>query len=371
MKYTNQLSVWKALGTDAYTKVRDEIVGTGDASTTVFSLDHDNIVSGSTTISLTGEVVKPTYSLTGSPSPSCIGDYQVSGNDQFNRLHYFRIDKAYDLYDNGGGDYWLTKVSPSGEYFWRGNNTGVIGTEFISVLNPSGSATTTGSAFGLAYTGSTYYPIFTTTPSPIIDLDDGELIYSSAPGISGSIVADYFYADIPDSEMVQFINEAEKDLENMTGRSFNVQTTSDEYQDVGDEQKVFYTKNYPVINLTASHNVNSVVDSPSWTTSVEGLGNDYLMDTNDKLIGKLEYIDNCPYEGLKKLKLNYTYGYSTIPDDVKELATLLTLRKMINSAVYKAIFKGRDAFSPARLDEIEVRIIQLTNILRKQNISLI
>jgi hypothetical protein len=214
------------------------------------------------------------------------------------------------------------------------------------------------------YTGGTAMAQGTGTYS--INYDDGRL---SMVITSGVITADYNYADMPDSQIQSLLNQADDELEMLTGRNFDLTTTS-EYADVTNEQKVFWTKFYPVNSLSASCNVASeITDTPSWSTSTEGLGNDYLMDTNDKLIGKLEYIDNAPLDGQKRLKLEYSYGYSTIPDSVKELNALLVIRKMVNSTIYKAIFKGRDQFSPARLAEIEARIAQLTGMLRKQNIS--
>jgi len=259
-KYNSSAEIWKTLGSDTYTKVRSEAVGTLSGSSTL-SLEKENIISGSESI-----------------------------------------------YNNG------TKLT---------------------------------SGFTINY-------------------DDGQVSFTSG---TGSITADYNYADMPDSQIQSLLNQADEELEMLTGRNFDVTTTS-EYVDVEDSQKIFWTRQYPVIGITSSCNTSSeVTDTPSWSASTEGLGNDYLMDTNDKLIGQLEYIDNGPYRGKKRLKLDYSYGYTTIPDIVKELNALLTIRKMTNSTIYKAIFKGRDDFSPARLAEIEARIAQLTGMLRKQNIS--
>lgn len=207
------------------------------------------------------------------------------------------------------------------------------------------------------------------TGSFSVNYDDGRLTFVSSSG--GEITADYAYADIPDSQVQSLMNQADEELEMLTSRNFDLTTTS-EYHNVDFDQRIFFTKFYPVISLTASCNTaNDVTDTPVWRTGSEGLGNDYLMDTADKEIGRLEFIDNLPLEGKKRLKLDYSYGYSTIPDSVKELHSLLTLRKMINSTIYKAIYKGRDNFTPVRLQEIENRIAQLTGMLRKQKISLI
>jgi len=261
--YITSQDIWKQLGKDAYTKVRTEIVGTGDDSTTVFDLDHDNVISSSETI----------------------------------------------------------------------------------------------------YTGGT-----AVTSGISIDYDDGKITFSSAPASGSEITADYDYADLEDSAVQDIINQAEDELENLTGRTFTTTTNSTEYLDVYTSQSTFYLKNYPVIaiNYLSSNTASSVADSPAWSASTEGLGNDYLLYADE---GKIKFIDNFPYSGEKRLKVNYDYGYSSVPDIVKELTILLATRKMVNSTIYKSIIKGYDNFNPTRLEEIEKRINQLLSILRKQNVG--
>jgi len=261
--YITSQDIWKQLGKDAYTKVRTEIVGTGDGSTTVFDLDHDNIISASETI----------------------------------------------------------------------------------------------------YTGGT-----AVTSGVSINYDEGKITFSSAP-ISGSeITADYNYADLEDSAVQDIINQAEDELEYLTGRTFIKTTNSTEYLDVYTSQSTFYLKNYPIlsINYLSSNTASSLADAPAWVSRTEGLGNDYLLYSDE---GKIQFIDNLPLAGEKRIKINYDYGYETVPDIVKELTILLATRKMVNSTIYKSIIKGYDNFNPTRLEEIENRINQLISILRKQNVG--
>jgi len=266
MTYATSQELWKNLGKDAYTKVRSEIVGTGDASTTVFSLDHDNLISGSNTI----------------------------------------------------------------------------------------------------YTDSTVV----STGSYSINLDDGKITFSSAPASGSVITADYDYADIPDSWIQEILKQADDELERITGRTFTSSTNYTEYLDVEESQSTFYLKNYPIIkiNYVSANTASSVADTPAWSASTEGLGNDFIVDSDS---GRIRYIDNLPSKGERRLKVNYDYGYSTIPETIKELAILLAIRKMVNSTIYKSIIKGYDNFTPVRLEEIENRINQLINLYRKQNIELV
>jgi len=50
MTYITALELWKSLGKDSYTKVKAEVVGTGNGTNTTFSLDHENVITDSSTI---------------------------------------------------------------------------------------------------------------------------------------------------------------------------------------------------------------------------------------------------------------------------------------------------------------------------------
>lgn len=268
MSYCTSLEVWRNLGKDAYTKVRSEIVGTGNGTTSTWDLDHDNVISSSLT-----------------------------------------------LYTNS-----------------------------IAL----GTATT--------YTSN---------------LDDGKI---TALTLSASLTlsADYDYADLQDSVVTQLISNSDALIETETGRTYSQTTGSVEYLNCEPAQKVFFLRNYPVITLSSVQvNTNDTTDTPSWSSSSEGLGNDYLANSNDLSIGRIRYFDNVPAEGEDRLKVTYNYGYTTTPALVKELSVLLTIRQMANSALYKSIFKGYDNFTPVRLAEIESRINELKRILTKQEVSLV
>ncbi len=45
--YSLPNEIWDNLGKDSYTKVREEIVGTGNSTTSTWELDHDNIITSS------------------------------------------------------------------------------------------------------------------------------------------------------------------------------------------------------------------------------------------------------------------------------------------------------------------------------------
>jgi hypothetical protein len=265
--YIESATLWKHLGHDAYTKVRTEIVGTGNGSANTWDLDHSNIISGSIT-----------------------------------------------LYTGGN------TVSSS------------------------------------AYTS---------------DLDEGKITGLTA-GTGSVITTDYDYADIPDSIIQDLISYAEKELEEKTGRNFIQNTGEIEYLDVESEQDVFFLNKYPILTLSSveCNTASSVTDTPGWSTSTEGIGKDYIANASDLAIGRIRFIDNNPDSGINRLKVTYDWGYSSTPELVKELTILLAERRMVNSTIYKSIFKGNDNFTPVRLEETEQSIQRLTNMLKKQSLEI-
>jgi hypothetical protein len=222
-----------------------------------------------------------------------------------------------------------------------------------SVIVYTNSSTLTSSAYSLNY-------------------DDGNIIGLTGASSGSVLTADYDYGDIPNSVVSQMISSSDAMIDLETGRSFGTNTGNIEYLSVEESQDTFFLKNYPVITLS-SVEVNTVAstDTPSWSTSAQGLGNDYIANSEDLSIGRIRFIDNFPYRGIDTLKVTYDYGYATTPSLANELSILLTLRQMQNSAIYKSVFKGYDNFTPIKLQEIENRIEELKRILRKQSISLI
>lgn len=266
MTYTDPQNIWRNLGKDSYTKVRGEVLGTGNGVVSAWNTEHDNLITSSLI-----------------------------------------------LYTGGN-----------------------------------------------AITGN-----YTT------DLDAGSI--SALTASSGSVLtADYDYGDLPNSVITTIIQESDALTEALTNRVFTATTGSVEYLDVEEGRSTFWLSNYPVITLSAvESNTKELTQPPVWAVAEAGLGYDYLANSQDLAIGRIRFINNFPYIGEDRLRVTYDYGYSTTPPLVKELSTLIAIRNMANSAVYKAIFKGQDNFTPVRLAEIENRIQELVRILKKEGTDVV
>lgn len=264
--FINPIKVWEFL--NDYSKIVGETAGTGNGSTTSFSLNNDNIVSGSTTI----------YTDSGQVTSGVTWDY-----------------------------------------------------------------------------------------------DNGDFTFSSAPDSGSSITSDYKHASIPNSVITDFIDQIESKIQEIAKRTLTYQTNSTQYLDVEEKQRTFFTRNFPVNTISVARNKNDETDTPDWESLTSGLGNHYIMTDEDKKIGRIRFIDKWPDKGKNRLRVIYSYGYSSgdVPNVVKELATLETARKVLDSTVYKAYTGGKEGFSPARIEQIDNRITELSKVIKRDEFSLL
>ncbi len=201
------------------------------------------------------------------------------------------------------------------------------------------------------------------------DYDNGKVTITNTSG--DEISVDYDYGIIPNSVLKTFVSQTEDKVENMAHRKFTRQSRT-EYLDADSNQTTFFLKYYPVLSSSVAINESSETETPDWKTLSAGLGNDYLIDNDDESIGRLRFIDNFPDTGKNKVKVDYTFGYSSgsIPSAVKELATLECARKVLNSQTYKSTMDGKE-FSPASQERMDRRIEELRKILKKEIVSLV
>ena len=209
------------------------------------------------------------------------------------------------------------------------------------------------------------------TGSYTIDLDDGEITGLVVPtGVA--ITADYNRADLDNTTTQSILDKIDADIENQTGRTFTKTTGTIEYVTVERGDTDFFLKNFPVITCSeVAINQASITDTPDWLVLIEGLGNDYLANSQDREDGRIRIIDNKPIAGDDRIRVTYDHGYATadIPELVKELAILKAQWRMSKSSIYKAIFKGFDNFTPVKLAELKEDIRRITDELMKVSID--
>jgi len=185
---------------------------------------------------------------------------------------------------------------------------------------------------------------------------------------ASTIFADYEYSSINDTILKDIISSSDREIDRKTGRNWNSNSTVTEYISVDNSDATdYYTKNYPHITMDeVAENENDASDTAKWVTRGAGLGNDYLTTDEDKLMGRIRFIDNLPEEGTDNLRVKYTWGNTSVPYEIKRLSVLYTVKTILqNPAFANQIIKGRDTFLPLSTEVIQAEIDKTLTELRK------
>src|SRR3990167_1338576 len=178
-------------------------------------------------------------------------------------------------------------------------------------------------------------------------------------------VADYLGIDIRDDTDVKYIqvekmiDRATREIDNRTNTSFKsntIATTAYEYSDgLGGKETIegetgyrtaYYFQHRPIISVTEL----SVTTNSDTTDAADTTWNSLTENTDyylDKDTGRFDIVTSSyfPPKGNKRIRKAYTWGRSTIPSDIKRIATFIVIRDLMLSSAGKTIIYGREAYS--------------------------
>ncbi len=165
--------------------------------------------------------------------------------------------------------------------------------------------------------------------------------------------------DIPTQHIVTIGKGVEAQIDGELGQRFDgSNAVTLEYHDsngIGAGNRDFFSKFKPIQTITSLKVSldDEDVAGTSYTTLTEATH--YICD---KITGRFSIIDDdyLPTNRRAGVQMNYTYGYSSVPEDVKRLAILMTGSFMMKSSVIKANTSGRDNFSPSVLNALDAEI---------------
>ena len=123
-----------------------------------------------------------------------------------------------------------------------------------------------------------------------------------------------------DTTVSEWVADVDSEVDNLLGTSFSSQTAT-QYWDVGTATNKFLVDNYPLISITSIEYNNGSEFNESWVAFDNYRKNGDFIIT-DKTIG--------PHKNVA-VKAVYEWGYTTVPAEVKHLATLLVVKKIVNS----------------------------------------
>lgn len=168
-----------------------------------------------------------------------------------------------------------------------------------------------------------------------------------------NIYADDLDKGIKTQQIIKIGEMVEKKIDSDTNRVFD--DNSGDYYSVTNEyhdstlynQKDFYLDHRPIYAITKVQTTDSAEGSSvTWDTVYDlsgGTGQTYYFDY-DKKTGRLSILKSTYRTDIRRaaLRCTYTYGTSTTPADIKELAIVETGLRLLGASVVKGKITGTD-----------------------------
>jgi len=272
------------------------------------------------------------------------------------------------LRNNTNGETTSTTTNSSGQYALDAANltSGYLNTDSITIY----------CAWGLA-AGESSFLISSDTHTANITLttvaDSADTNYCTVQNVLDEL-GDKSTSDISFLRIRNIILRAEAEIDERTESSFTTNTETDEVYDFDQytgwksptQLRGFSTElntssrtdywnttyndrlrlnNYPLISITSLYkNENGQSATDSWTelTEQEGSGGDFIVNYDT---GTITFVSNPPGIGVRKIKVTYTWGRSTVPKTVERLCILLSVRDVLMSKGHASQFDSVDSIS--------------------------
>jgi len=139
---------------------------------------------------------------------------------------------------------------------------------------------------------------------------------------TAQIVADFVCAEVAEIKQI-YLDWSDNQIERETGMKFSNANSADEYFDIGRAQYLIQLPHGPIQSLTAVTDNGVVLDvATDLKVYLEDAQIAYSSDTESVLFTNYRYFS----QGLRMVRVQWTYGYTTVPPVVQKLATLLTAK---------------------------------------------
>lgn len=198
-----------------------------------------------------------------------------------------------------------------------------------------------------------------------IDTGNSTLVYKGNENVDLRIR--YQTAPVPHSTVEDAIEQAMDRIDQDTETKFGglVRVTDEVYESGGQTNQTFMLYKVPVrevenveINTADSHTVK-----PDWK---EADPDNYFRKSSIGLKFRGGANSSSPPNNKESIKTTYTFGYEDVPADIKEVAELITLKKLANSNVSGNTIDGRDNFTPDTLNIHDRDIADILQEWRRQ-----
>lgn len=202
-----------------------------------------------------------------------------------------------------------------------------------------------------------------------INLNTGVVTFLVAPASGKAITADYWYAEIADAVVEDWISVVQEQMDDELNTSFESTSITNSYYDYKKERSFYKIKLWkkPIISIDSLEiNEAEASDTADWKTLTEGYGEDFLVDTDNGVIIILD--EDLGYDDYQNVRVSLTYGYSSVPLLAERLATLLAAKMTIGSKLMGEDFSSQNSI---RIAEISISkasgdVIQTVNKMQEE-----
>jgi len=151
------------------------------------------------------------------------------------------------------------------------------------------------------------------------------------------------------SEVEQWIEEASDEVRDVADTEFGSQSVTDElYHYYGTDKLA--PRNTPLQSVSeVEYNQGDIKDT-DWTTLTED--GEYTVLPNRSQIHFLQGF--YPKQGLKKFRLDYTYGRSSVPSKIQKLVTKMVALRVLDSLLASDV-ENENAGSDVQVGSIQVK----------------
>jgi len=133
------------------------------------------------------------------------------------------------------------------------------------------------------------------------------------------------------TETIKLIGDSQEEMiDRILEQKFDATyTVTDEYHNADKWQDNWFTYKTPILSVTKFEVNTTTPDSDENWVDIVADGDSYDLNTKGD-IGRIQLTDsaNFPEPGKDQVRTTYTYGYSSVPKDIKRLAILMTARAM-------------------------------------------
>jgi len=138
-----------------------------------------------------------------------------------------------------------------------------------------------------------------------------------------------FSTNLASNELYDWFDQEKQEMPYVLSRSFNTLPTFYRLQGFGDANNTLVLRHKPVYStVKLEENEGGDAGATSWVTRTQGSDGDYVV-YNDT--GHIVFVDNFPRNAHQNLRLTYSYGATSVVEEIAELSTRYAIRQLISA----------------------------------------